>query len=444
MRITRTLLLIWATGLIGCFMIWQGSAYALDVPDAEELLRYNPIPQRLEEVSQVSNRSLEEVMDITNRYYRKIMRGKRQNLPEVLEGIHHFLISYNAISAARFRRKVLKLDSQRDVAELNDYIMQSVWYKRFLIPVATQPLYGYSHDQPVRITLAAHTGSHFFQIPYPTMMCLLFQESKFDFNVRSYTGALGLGQITSIALEQIKKLRENPDIEKRMQAAAIHLRNIYLDPMVNQILKDMGTAVTLGDLGEFPVEVIPLKPDISSFITEVQQEIVAEGISFGSNEELMTTLVQRILRGDVLSGKHAVIHSAVSKIAEQRYGKSYGSVLNLETNILTTSLLLRYYLNYPWRLEGKRIYFRPSVRAIVAVAAYNQGEGTVMNWLGEIKNNFPDFDFETAELKDFQPLFTKSGLEKVLNNSTTRAREAFSHIWNITACTEGIPEIQYP
>jgi len=150
----------------------------------------------------------------------------------------------------------------------------------------------------------------------------------------------------------------------------------------------------------------------------------------------MKALVQRILRGDVLSGKYAVIHLAVRAVAERRYGKKYGSVLNVETNILLTAVLLRYYLNYPWKHKSKRLHFQPSVRAILAIAAYNQGEATVLKWLRQLRKAHPDFDLELNGLEGYHPFFTRKSLKKILKNSTARSREAFLHVWNITNCSE--------
>ena len=409
--------------------------------EAKELLPYNPIPSKIENVTKTTDRSMETVLWYSDRYYKKASLHSKLEFPnDEMQRIHRFVTSYNQISALRFRRQVLKLSSQKDIPELSDYIMQSVWYKRYLIPVATQPLYGYSPDQAIRITIAGHTAAHFFQLPFPAMMCLIFQESKFDFDIRSYTGALGLGQLTTIGLAQVEKLREDPKDEKRIQAAAQHLRNIYQDPVLNEIIKQMGIQYKFDDLGEFPKEIQSIQNDVSMFIKEVGEEVVRQGKPYGENEKLMKALVQRILRGDVLSGKYAAIHPAVDTVTERRYGKMYGSVLNIETNILLTAMLLRYYINYPWRINNKRLHFEPSVRTIIAISAYNQGQQTIRKWLRQLKVQHPDFDFEKATLRDFAPFFSKESLQKVLPDSPTRVHEAFKHVWNITECSERPPE----
>ncbi|MGK5093008.1 hypothetical protein WDW89_13445 [Deltaproteobacteria bacterium TL4] len=422
-------------GLMGvcCLVLTTQNRYG------NELLQYAPIPEDLKEVTTFTDRSVDLILKWSNLEYWNLTKNSKLKFPtEELEKYHRFTVSYNRISSLRYRRSVLKLPKQKGIAELSDYLMKSIWFKRYVIPVTTQPLYGYSPEQALRITITSHTASHFFQIPYPTMLCLLFQESKFDFNVRSYTGALGLGQLTSIGVEQFQKLREDPQHEKRLQAAAQHLRHIYNDPVLRKILKQLGLTEKLIDLGDFPTEVEQLQPDINSFIKEVGEEVVLDGKAYGLNEKLMRALVQRILRGDVLSGKYAAIHPAVYKVADRRYGKTYGSVLNIETNVLITAMLLRYYILYPWRIEDEWIHFHPPVQTIIAVAAYNQGQGPVIKWLSQLKKEYPDFDLSKGTLIDYQPFFTTESLKKVLYNSTARSREAFEHVWKITECSEDL------
>jgi len=93
-------------------------------------------------------------------------------------------------------------------------------------------------------------------------------------------------------------------------------------------------------------------------------------------------------------------------------------------------------MNYPWRLKKIKIHFQPSVRAILAIAAYNQGEGTVLKWLRQLTAAYPDFDLENSGLEAFHPFFTRDSLKKILKNSSARSREAFAHVWHITECSE--------
>jgi len=411
-----------------------------NVVKADDLLHYNPVPKNLEDVTTYTNRSLSTIWKYANYEYRKQGRSKLKFPTTELKNFHKFLSTYNRISALRYRRVVLKLPSQKGIRELSDFLMRTVWFKRFVIPVATKAIYGYSPQQTLRTNIAAHTASHFFQIPYPTMLCLLFQESKFDFNVRSYTGALGLGQLTSIGIEQVHILRQKPYHEKRIQAAARHLRNIYNDPMMAELIKKFKLDVELFDLGEFPAEVEKFQPDVNSFVEDVGTELVRQGKPYGGNDKLISALVQRILRGDILSGKYAAIHPAVQQVAERRYGKKYGNVLNIETNVLVTAMLLKYYINYKWKLKGTNILkFQPSIQAAISVAAYNQGQATVRKWFRGVLNVNPGFDLEKSGLLEYQPYFTPKSLKKVLRNSNARAREAFEHVWKITQCAERYP-----
>ena len=395
------------------------------------------IPDGLENPSVVTTLSEEQILlDINTLIEKMHPNGLPQFPNHEMERLYRFFLTYDRISEIRYRRTVFQLGCQKNKKKLIEFIKKTRWYKEFLIPISSKPIYDYSEVTALRILISAHTAAHFFRIPYTTLICLIFQESKFDFKIRSYTGAIGLGQITKIALLQIKKLRENPNEERRIQAAAAHIKNIYEDPVFDGVLRNMGFYPMFPRLGTFPDHIDKFSPYKKKIILEVKQELLEKGFSFAKNDWLVRKLIKKDLSGHVLTNDYAAVHPALLKVTERNYGKKYGCVLNIETNILVASMLLWHYMNYSWKIDKKKIHLKPCVASIMAVAAYNQGPLIVSEFLRHIHKKYPNFNIEKANPKDFDQLFTKHHFSKALKHKRLRAEELFMHVREIRKCSE--------
>jgi len=405
----------------------------------EPLLPLAYIPPALDNPSIVTSFNAEYILRHVNVQYEAFERKKDDEIPnDPLKRLHQLMVTYDGISRLRYRRNVMSLPCQKAMPELVDYIMNSRWYREFLIPVSTDPIYDYSENTAMRIIIASHTAAHFFEIPFPTLFCLIFQESKFDFKIKSYTGALGLGQITHIAIKQINLIRKNePEESKRLHAAASHIQNIYSDPVMDEILRTMGFYPMFPILGDFPDRIRKYDPYSWKVVKQVSAELVRKGFSYGKNRRLVRRLIKRVLNGEVLRKNYAAVHPALLKITDVNYGKKYGTVLNIETNILISAMLLRHYINYEWVINRKKIHLKPSLAAIMAIAAYNQGPSVVREYIRYLVNRYPRYKIEQATSKDHWLFLSKRGIRKAMKKRSQRVNELFEHIRKITLCSEG-------
>jgi len=398
---------------------------------------YAPIPEILEDVSKVTSLSSKEILHaIENNFTTESFTTPTPLPNEYLIRLYQFLISYNDMSKMRFNRGVQKLYCQMAFQGLIKHLMKTRWYHEFLILVSNNSSYGYSEDQALRIVISIHTAAHFFQIPFPTLFCLIFQESKFDFKAQSFSGALGLGQLTKIALRQVNKIRKRNSEERRLMAASIHLSNIYKDPVINEVLTKMGFKPSFPNLGKFPAKIIKKTPLNKYIIRKVGKVLVSKGYSYGKNYKTVKSKIKQLLRGGVLAGKYASIHPILAEVTDDYYGKKYGNILNVETNILLSAMILRYYIVYPWKINGERLNLDPSLRAILAITAYNQGETPVLLFLKQLRQQYPNINIEKVTPKDLAPLFTKKLISKALKKSSNRTLEVYKHVRKMRNCSE--------
>jgi len=396
------------------------------------------IPPVLDNPSVVTFMSADEIRRHINIHYEAFNKKTDSAFPnDPLKRLHRFLNTYDLISKLRYRRTVSFLPCQKSLPELVDFIMSSRWYNEFLIPVSTDEVYDYSENTALRILISAHTAAHFFQIPFPTLFCLIFQESKFDFKIKSYTGALGLGQITGIALKQINLIRQqDPDENRRILAAAHHLKNIYSDTVIDELLRDIGFYPMFPKLDEFPDRIQKFDPYQWKVVKQVSKELVRKGFSYGKKLSLVRQLIKKDLKGQILRGKYAAVHPALLKVTDVNYGKKFGTVLNIETNLLVSAMLLRHYMNYAWIVRNQKIHLKPSLAAIMAIGAYNQGPSVIREYIRYLLKLNPRYKIEQATSKDHRLFLSKKGIRKALKNRSRRVEELFEHIRKITQCSE--------
>ncbi|HHZ79129.1 MAG TPA: hypothetical protein EYN57_09380, partial [Candidatus Lambdaproteobacteria bacterium] len=98
-------------------------------------------------------------------------------------------IQFESISRLRFNRGTGRLFSQKDLEGLADHFINSRWYREALKILSTNNTYGFSEERLLRVLISIQAAAHFFEVPYPALFCLFFQESKFDFMANSATGA---------------------------------------------------------------------------------------------------------------------------------------------------------------------------------------------------------------------------------------------------------------
>jgi len=396
------------------------------------------IPPALDNPSVVTFMSAAEIRRHININYEAFNKKTDRAFPnDPLKRLHRLLNTYDLISKLRYRRAASFLPCQKTLPELVDFIMSSRWYKEFLIPISTDDVYDYSENTALRIIISAHTAAHFFQVPFPTLFCLIFQESKFDFKIKSYTGALGLGQITGIALKQINLIRQqDPDENRRILAAAHHIKNIYSDLVIDELLRDIGFYPMFPKLGDFPNRIQKFDPYRWKVVKQVSKALIQKGFSYGKKLSLVRRLIKRDLKGEILRGKYAAVHPALLKVTDVNYGKKFGTVLNIETNLLVSAMLLRHYMNYEWIVWNRKIHLKPSLAAIMAIAAYNQGPSVVREYLRYLLKLNPRYEIEQATSKDHRLFLSKKGIRKALKNKSRRVEELFEHIRKITQCSE--------
>jgi hypothetical protein len=379
-------------------------------------------------------RDPKELISLANQFYTKFTKGKQIKFPnENMEKMHRFSVSYDTISRAHFSRGVMRLSSQREIPDLIDYSLKGDWLEQ-VTRMTSDPIYGYSESRALRIFVGSHTVAQFYEIPYPTFFCLLFQESQFDFKVHSKTGATGLGQLTGIAIRQLQINRQSPSTEKKLQATISHLAKIYKDPIFKEVLTEMGFKVEFPELKQFPKAIVSARKANHFFSKEISQQLIKKGHSYGKDLNLVQKLTAQISRGILLPKQYAALHPIYLDILTK--AKNHlGNTLNIETNILLSAMLLRYYMDYPWRVNGVRLKMKPEVNAMLAVAAYNQGPGGVQRYLAGFKQSFPSKDLSKMTLADFKSTFTSTRVANALKQTPGQAKEVYEHVWKVKLCS---------
>jgi hypothetical protein len=398
--------------------------------------RYIPLQNASVSVTRLSDLPYDQFAMKIETHYQRFQDQSGLVNPK-LQRLHKFSVSFDLISRLRFNRGVTHLENQKEIDDLIDHIIQSRWYMEYMTRITANPAYEYMETRALQILITIHTAAHFFDIPFPTLFCLLFQESKFDFKIVSHTGAMGLGQLTRIGLEQIEILRQKEEYEALLQAAINHLGNIYQDIFILRALKEMGFHPVFPQLSRFPLEVELTKPKglDPEIIRATQKELELKGLFPKLDYAKLKSLLTKVRRGFVLPEHYAPLRPTYVKVIQREYGKHLGNIYNPETNILYSAMLLRFYLNYSWKINGQKLRLRPNVKAITAVVAYNEGSRGVLSYLHKLKKDFPDLDLNRADIQELEITFTQ---ERVLQNhpgAPRKAHEIFKHAWAIKNCS---------
>ena len=349
--------------------------------------------------------------------------------------LFQLFMQYETISRLRYNRGSGRLMFQKDLEGLSRFIMQSRWYREALKRLSSSDIYGFSESQFIRILMTIQTGAHFFEVPYPALFCLFFQESKLDFKVVSRTGAKGVGQLTSIGLLQSNKLRKRSLHERKLQSAAKHLNQVYHDPVVLKWLNLLEMSPKLPKINPIP-EQIKFTRINSSFINKIGKELVRRGHQYGKNIGLVWVLSKKIRRGDILPDRYAHAHGVFSELLEKEYAQSQASVYNIETNILLSIMLFNHYYRYRWGSNLQRFDLDSDIRIMLAIAAYNHGQSGIRRYLINLKHEFPMLVLKDLSVRKLQLLFTTRRLSRALRRPYRKVREASRHVRKVMECAE--------
>ena len=362
-------------------------------------------------------------------------KKRDQHINESMYRIFMMFMQFESISRLRFNRGTVRLKSQSNLEELADHIMDSKWYRIALQRFSSNSGYGFSEQRMLRILISIQAAAHFFEVPYPALFCLFFQESKFDFLADSATGAKGIGQLTSIGLREIRRLRQSSKIEIKLQKTAAYLNQVYSDTQIQQWLSYLGLNIYFPEISPIP-EKIEFTRISSAFMREVGKELVKEGQTYGNNTSLLWILSKRLRRGRILPSRFAHMHKIFSQMLEDRYASSPASTYNIETNILLSTILFNHYYRFRWRTNKYIFNLLPQTRVILAAAAYNHGQSGVRRFLINLKHEFPKLDFDVLSSRKLRLLLSRSRLRQALLSKSCKIEEALRHFNNFMDCAE--------
>jgi len=269
--------------------IFPTTKVKLKVPDSPaNSVKHLEILQSIPDLS--TNQLLQSVGNLHRSYFEK---KKNQFFNERMRRIIMMFMQFESISRQIFNRGTVSLPTQTDLEGLADHVVESRWYREALNRFSSNNAYGFSEERMLRVLMSIHTAAHFFEVPYPTLFCLFFQESKFDFLANSATGAKGIGQLTSIGLREVQRLRNASEMELKLQKTAFHLNRIYTDPQIQKWLENLGFKINFAKISPIP-EKIEFTRLSSSFMREVGKELVKDGQSYGENTSLLWFLSKRL------------------------------------------------------------------------------------------------------------------------------------------------------
>tara|TARA_Y100001970_G_C14221005_1_gene852664 strand:- start:1183 stop:2625 length:1443 start_codon:yes stop_codon:yes gene_type:complete len=347
-------------------------------------------------------------------------------------------LQFEIISRKRFNRGTKSLSNQAELLDLADHIAESRWYREAIKKFSSNNAYGFSEERLLRVLFSIQVASNSFNIPYPALFCLFFQESKFDFLANSHTGAKGIGQLTSIAIREVSRLRNNPKKELLLQNTASHLNKVYNDPQINLWLKELGFKINLPKISPIPKKIEFTKLN-SDFMRDVGKELIKNGHSYGKNIGLLWYLSKKIRRGKILPERYAHTHKIFSQMLANRYASSPSSAYNIETNILLSSMLFNHYYRYKWQ-KGEEIFILPEdTRIILAASAYNQGQTGIRRFLINLKQEFPSLEFKKFTANKLKNYFTSERIRNAVYQTDLKIRETYIHVKKIMECSTKKP-----
>ena len=382
--------------------------------------------------------SVQLLQNVTNKHKSYFEKKNDQHINASMRRLFLSFIQFESISRLRFNRGTGRLISHRDLVDLADHFIDSRWYREALKRNSSNNSYGFSEERLLRVLISIQAAAHFFEVPYPALFCLFFQESKFDFLANSSTGAKGIGQLTTIALREVRRLRDFSSKELLIQRTAVHLNQVYSDPQIQIWLQNLGFNFDLPIISPIP-ENIEFTQLTSEFMREVGKELVKDGHSYGENIGLLWFLSKKIRRGRIIPARYIAMHKVFSTMLAEQFASSSSSTYNIETNVLASTLLFSHYYRYQWRKNKKIFELSAEARVILATAAYNHGQSGMRRFLINLSHEFPMLNFKTLSAKKLRILFTTRRLSRALQRPFYKIREASRHVRHIMNCAEKSP-----
>ena len=353
----------------------------------------------------------------------------------VVQRLLEYLLLQESLARWHYHWGTQALPQQRSLSQLQHYFLQSYWFRENLQEMLIQREYGFPELSLVRVLSAIQASSYFLEIPYPTLFCLFFKESRLDYKAVSPTGARGLGQLTGIGIQQIEQIRRQAGEDERLQATLAHLQRRYADPTWQGLLQELGFEGTLPQDLSLPSRMEVPTRYASLRLPEVQQRLLAQQLPYASNTMFVQRQLRRMRQGRRLPLEYAPIHAQYVEVLQESYASEPGNIFHIETNVLLSSALFRHYLNYEWRFRGNTWDLQPAVRRALAVAAYNQGQTGVRRLLYILRRELRKEPNEIT-LADLLRNLTLKRVQRALEGSEAQSRELRDHVLQIAECAE--------
>jgi len=343
------------------------------------------------------------------------------------------MLGFDRFSRLRYGRGVGKLPEQRSLPQLTSYLLDSRWHHEVLARRLNSQDRAVAEARLLRVFVTVHAGAHFFELPFPTFFCLLFQESRLDFTVTSRTGARGVAQLTAVGLQQVNQLRKQPEWEARLQRAYRHLGLLHHDPEFQRWQQQLG--VPLFPLG---LQTLPQQVRLDRIGPEMVRKTLWRLKWQGQqtwDDTAVRRLSYRLRRGWRVADRLMPVQSAFNLAVEQHFGNDPNSVFHPETNILLGAVLMRYYLHYAWNRNGVPIPVPWKARPLIAVAAYNHGQTPMLRLLIRLQREMGPEKFQQLDEAQLLRYLTPRRLNWALRRSYRKVKEVRRHVLKIHQCS---------
>ena len=129
--------------------------------------------------------TLEEWITI---YFRleSLASAYRMDLPSESKFVRSFLgllLGLDLMTRDRFNLNSYQLQGQKNLFRLAEFLILSRWGQEILVPMANEDVNRYNYLKLMRVISTTHTGAIYLDIPYPSLLCLFFQESMLDYRL---------------------------------------------------------------------------------------------------------------------------------------------------------------------------------------------------------------------------------------------------------------------
>ena len=422
----------------GSLLVKEGYPIASYPQPPSSLLDLTPIPTS----PLTPTRRPDRLHSINRTHLNQVIASELQGLHETSDtaassnnpqpSLFKLMLGFDRFSRLRYGRGVGRLPDQRSLRELTAYLMNSRWHREVLARLLNSQDRAVTETRLLRVFVTAHAGAHFFELPFPTFFCLLFQESQLDFTVTSRTGARGVAQLTAIGLRQIDQLRKQPEWETRLQRAYRYLGLLHHDPEFQRWQQQLG-------LQFFPLDLQTLPQQVR--LDRIGPEMVRKTLwrlkwqgQQAWDDTAVRRLSYRLRRGWRVADRLIPVQSAFNLAVEQHFGNDPNSVFHPETNILLGAMLVRYYLRYRWNRNGVPIPVPWKARPLLAVAAYNHGQSPMLRLLTQLQQEMGLENFQKLDSAQLLHYFTPQRLGRALR-SYRKVKEVRRHVQKIHQCS---------